>query len=57
MNKLLHKEISLSPYILTSFYKVSNVLLRISIAIKLQELGGLIPIWHSHVVDALCVGF
>ena len=58
MNKLLYKEASLSPYVLTSFYKVSNVLLRISFAIKLQELGGLIPIWHSHVVDdALCVGF
>ena len=57
MDKLLYKEASLSPCILTSFYKVSNVLLRISFAIKLQELGGLIPIWHSHVVNALCVGF
>ena len=57
MDKLLYKDVSLSPYVLTSFYKVSNVLLRISFAIKLQELGGLIPVWHSHVVNALCVGF
>ena len=57
MDILLYKEASLSPYILTSLYKVGNALLRISFAIKLQELGGLIPIWHSHVVNALCVGF
>ena len=53
MDKLLYKDVSLSPYVLTSFYKVSNVLLRILFAIKLQELGGLIPVWHSHIVDAL----
>ena len=57
MDKLLHKEISLSPYILTSFYEMSNVLLKVSFAIKMQEFGGLIPIWHSHVIDVLCVGF
>ena len=56
-NKLLYKKASLSPCILTSFYKVSNVLLRIFFAIKLQELGELIPIWHSYVVNAICVGF
>ena len=56
MEKFLYKEDSLSPCILTSFYKVSNVLLRVSFAIKLQELGRLIPIWHSHVIDALCIG-
>ena len=35
MDKLLHKEISLNPYILTSFYEVSNVLFWIALPVKL----------------------
>ncbi|KAK2968033.1 hypothetical protein RJ640_003767 [Escallonia rubra] len=52
---LLHEEVPFYSSIVVSLNEMGDVLPWVAIPIKLLKLRRLIPDWHPHVVDSLCI--